>query len=87
METNFKTIIDVRTPSEFMGGHGASSINIPLQEIQQRINEINAMPQPILLCCASGNRSGQATVYLKSLGIDCENGGSWMDVNYKFQTT
>jgi rhodanese-related sulfurtransferase len=87
METNFKTIIDVRTPSEFVGGHGASSINIPLQEIQQRINEINAMPQPILLCCASGNRSGQATVYLKSLGIDCENGGSWMDVNYKFQTT
>ena len=87
METNFKTIIDVRTPSEFMGGHVASSINIPLQEIQQRINEINAMPQPILLCCASGNRSGQATVYLKSLGIDCENGGSWMDVNYKFQTT
>jgi rhodanese-related sulfurtransferase len=87
METNFKTIIDVRTPSEFVGGHVASSINIPLQEIQQRINEINAMPQPILLCCASGNRSGQATVYLKSLGIDCENGGSWMDVNYKFQTT
>ena len=87
METNFKTIIDVTTPSEFVGGHVASSINIPLQEIQQRINEINAMPQPILLCCASGNRSGQATVYLKSLGIDCENGGSWMDVNYKFQTT
>jgi rhodanese-related sulfurtransferase len=87
METNFKTIIDVRTPSEFVSGHVASSINIPLQEIQQRINEINAMPQPILLCCASGNRSGQATVYLKSLGIDCENGGSWMDVNYKFQTT
>ncbi len=87
METNFKTIIDVRTPSEFVGGHVANSINIPLQEIQQRINEINAMPQPILLCCASGNRSGQATVYLKSLGIDCENGGSWMDVNYKFQTT
>jgi hypothetical protein len=26
-------------------------------------------------------RSGQATAYLKSLGVDCENGGSWLDVN------
>ena len=86
MESHFKTIVDVRTPSEFMGGHAAGSINIPLQEIQTRIEEIANMVQPIVLCCASGNRSGQATVYLKSLGIDCENGGSWMDVNYKFQT-
>ncbi|MFN5793565.1 MAG: rhodanese-like domain-containing protein [Bacteroidota bacterium] len=86
MESHFKTIVDVRTPSEFMGGHVVGSINIPLQEIQTRIEEIANMVQPIVLCCASGNRSGQATVYLKSLGIDCENGGSWMDVNYKFQT-
>jgi rhodanese-related sulfurtransferase len=76
-------VIDVRTPAEFMGGHVAGSINIPLQEIQQRVDEIKTMQQPIVLCCASGGRSGQATQYLKSLGIDCENGGSWMDVNYK----
>jgi len=86
METNLKTVIDVRTQSEFMGGNVVGSINIPLQEIQARLNEISNLPQPIVLCCASGNRSGQATVYLQSLGIDCENGGSWMDVNYKFQT-
>lgn len=78
---NKQTIVDVRTPGEFMGGHVAGSINIPLQEIQQRIEEIKALPQPIILCCASGNRSGQATSYLKSLGIDCSNGGSWIDVN------
>ena len=78
-------VIDVRTPSEFMGGHVAGSINIPLQEIQQRVDEIKKMQQPIILCCASGNRSGQATQYLQSLGIDCENGGSWLDVNYELQ--
>ena len=78
---NKQTIVDVRTPGEFMGGHVEGSINIPLQEIQQRIEEIKALPQPIILCCASGNRSGQATSYLKSLGIDCSNGGSWIDVN------
>lgn len=79
--SNKQTIVDVRTPGEFMGGHVAGSINIPLQEIQQRIDEIKALPQPIILCCASGNRSGQATSFLKSHGIDCSNGGSWLDVN------
>jgi rhodanese-related sulfurtransferase len=80
--TNQKmTIIDVRTPGEFMGGHVVGSINIPLQEIQNRADEIKALSQPIVLCCASGMRSGQATVYLKSLGVDCENGGSWLDIN------
>jgi len=78
---NNKMIIDVRTPGEFMGGHVAGSINIPLQEIQQRLDEIKSFQQPIVLCCASGGRSGQATAFLKHHGVDCENGGSWFDVN------
>lgn len=80
---NSKTVIDVRTPDEFMGGHVTGSINIPLHEIQQRTEEIRRMPQPIILCCASGNRSGLATAYLQGAGITCENGGSWLDVNHK----
>ncbi len=83
--SNKKIIIDVRTPGEYMGGHVAGSINIPLQEIQQRVDEIKAMHKPVVLCCASGNRSGQAASFLKSHGIDCENGGSWLSVNYAFQ--
>lgn len=74
------TIVDVRSPSEFMGGHVAGSINIPLQEIPKRLAEFKKM-ENIVLCCASGNRSGQADMYLKQNGIVCENGGSWMDVN------
>ncbi len=77
------TIVDVRTIEEFRGGHVAGSINIPLQEVVARVEEIKALPQPIIFCCASGGRSGQATQYFKSLGIDCENGGSWLDVNYQ----
>lgn len=76
-----QTIVDVRTPGEFMGGHVAGSINIPLQEIQERLEEVKALGQPIILCCASGNRSGQATSFLRSQGIECTNGGSWLDVN------
>lgn len=80
------TIIDVRTREEFMGGHVAGSINIPLQNIPEQAEEIRAMATPIVLCCASGNRSGQATAFLNRLGIQCENGGSWLDVNYSVQS-
>ncbi|MCR9173493.1 MAG: rhodanese-like domain-containing protein [bacterium] len=78
---DFKTIVDVRTTAEFAGGNVAGSINIPLQEIQQREEEVMNLEQPVLFCCLSGGRSGQATQYFKSKGLDCENGGGWTDVN------
>lgn len=82
MEKN-PTVVDVRTPGEFMGGHVAGSINIPLQEITLRLQEIKKLPQPIVLCCASGNRSGQAQAFLSAQGVHCTNGGSWMEVNFE----
>ncbi len=75
------TIVDVRTPAEFMGGHVAGSINIPLNELPDHLNELKAMKN-IILCCASGMRSMNAAGFLKQNGIECINGGSWMDVNY-----
>ena len=47
------TIVDVRSQMEFQGGHVAGSINIPLQEVPNRVQEFADMPQPLLLCCAS----------------------------------
>ncbi len=76
------TIVDVRTPAEFMGGNVKGSINIPLQEIPKRMEEIKSFKQPLVLCCASGGRSGQAHGYLAQQGIECFNAGSWLDVNY-----
>jgi phage shock protein E len=75
------TIIDVRTRPEFLGSNVKDSINIPLNEIMQRIEEIKSLPQPIILCCASGSRSGQAAAFLKNRGINCRNGGSWIWLN------
>ena len=77
---NKRTIVDVRTPAEFNGGHVDGSINIPLSEIPNRLSEIKKLAQPIILCCASGGRSGQATTFLMGKGIQCENAGSWVDV-------
>jgi rhodanese-related sulfurtransferase len=76
------TIVDVRTREEFSSGHVAGSINIPLNEIQDQFKEIQNLKLPLILCCASGNRSGQAQHYLSQKEIDCRNGGSWLDVNY-----
>lgn len=80
MISNGAKIVDVRTPGEFQGGHVAGSRNIPLDKVSSKMNEIKKMG-PVVLCCASGARSGQATSMLKSQGVDCVNGGSWLSVN------
>lgn len=77
------TVVDVRTKEEFSGGNVAGSINIPLQEVVERESEIMELKQPVLFCCASGGRSGQATQYFQSKGLECENGGGWMQANSK----
>ena len=68
-ETNC-TIVDVRSHEEFMGGHVANSINIPLQTIPERIEELKGLNAPVVLCCASGNRSGQACKIMEQLGFE-----------------
>lgn len=76
-------IIDVRSPEEFMGGNVMGSKNIPLQEVPKRVDEFKSIDKPIVLCCASGNRSGMATAMLQQQGLtDVYNGGGWLDVNY-----
>lgn len=78
---NGATIVDVRSPGEFQGGAVAGSINIPLNTVESEVEKFKAMKAPIILCCASGNRSGQATRFLQAQGVNCINGGGWMSVN------
>ena len=76
------TIIDVRTPGEFMMGNVEGSINIPLNEVPSRVEEFKTIEGDIVLCCASGGRSGQATMFLKQNGLlNVCNGGGWQTVN------
>ena len=73
-------VIDVRTPEEYSRGHIEGSKNIPLNQVSGKVNQIKNLGKPVVLCCASGIRSGRATSMLKSKGITCENGGSWKSV-------
>ena len=76
------TIIDVRTSAEFQGGHAADSVNIPVNELMRRIDEVKSLKTPLVVCCASGGRSSMAAQLLKQQGIACHDAGSWVNVNY-----
>lgn len=78
---NGAVIVDVRTPQEFTGGNVKGSKNIPLAELDSNVEKIKSWNKPVVLCCASGMRSGQATRILKSAGVECTNGGGWLKVN------
>jgi len=71
------TIIDVRNPDEFRGGHIDGSINIPLSSLVQNISKFNK-DKPIITCCASGMRSASAKSVLITNGFtQVYNGGGW----------
>ena len=78
---NDATIVDVREPWEFAEGHVEGAINIPLMNIFTNVEQFQSMERPIVLCCASGGRSGQALALLQAKGIqDIYNGGGWREV-------
>lgn len=76
-------IVDVRTKGEFSGGAISGSKNIPLQQIAVKAAEIKKWNKPVILCCASGMRSGSATGILKGKGIEAMNGGGWASLSNK----
>ncbi len=79
-------LLDVRTPAEFVqDGRVAQSILIPLQELEQRLNELPT-DKPIVCICRSGNRSATACDLLRSRGYEAINvaGGmrAWKAAGY-----
>lgn len=69
-------VIDVRTAGEFSGGAFPGAINIPLDELQMRIQELGNSDRDITLYCASGARSAYGQRVLNQLGFsNVKNGG------------
>src|SRR5574338_1695087 len=78
---NGAVVIDVRTAYEFDSGHVPNSINIPVDRISLNITRIKDMKKPVIFCCTSGHRSGQAVAVMKKSGFhETYNGGSWENV-------
>ncbi len=62
------TIVDVRTPEEFSGGHLRQSKNVPLAQLGERIGELDKA-QPVLVVCASGPRATRAAAQFRRAGF------------------
>jgi rhodanese-related sulfurtransferase len=76
-------IIDVRSKSEFQGGHIKQSLNIPLQSLEGQLQRV-PKNRVIITCCASGMRSANAATMLKSHGYkEVYNGGGWQSLQNK----
>lgn len=70
-------IIDVRSAPEYASGNAPDSVNIPLPELANRLAEV-PKKVPVVLCCASGTRSGMAAILLKKNGYaQVHNLGAW----------
>jgi len=76
------TLIDVREEMELITeGSVPNAIHIPLDEVEDRIEEIEQLEKPLVIFCRSGNRSGKAIDFLESEGIsDLYNGMGFRDV-------
>jgi rhodanese-related sulfurtransferase len=73
-------LVDVRTPEEFAEGHVNASMNIPLDELSNRMEEFKGK-ENIIVFCRSGARSGMAKSILNQAGFEnVVNGGPWTDV-------
>ena len=80
-------LLDVRTVTEFDGplSHIAGAVLLPIQELEQRVDELNEHKEKeIIVICRSGNRSQSGTRILISHGFNAVNmlGGmkAWNDL-------
>ena len=66
------TLLDTRTAGEFAGGHVHGFVNIPVDELRQRLGELPA-GKPVYVMCQSGLRSYLSCRVLSQHGFDCYN--------------
>ncbi|MDF6045393.1 rhodanese-like domain-containing protein [Streptomyces sp. JH14] len=85
------TVIDVRTPGEYAGGHLPGALNIPLDQIQRALPDIRhaADRGDVLVVCASGARSENACRILAENNITTATlsggTGAWAADGYDLQ--
>jgi len=81
---NGAVIVDVRTPGEYAGGHIRGSLNIPVDQLKNKLSQIKNKEKAVITCCASGMRSATAKMILQSSGYrEVYNGGAWYSLQNK----
>jgi phage shock protein E len=81
---NGATILDVRSKSEYAGGHIQGSMNISVDTLRNNLGKLKDKNKPIITCCASGMRSASAKSILVANGFtQVHNGGGWNSLQNK----
>lgn len=62
-------VIDVRSPDEFHAAHVEGAVNIPLDTLDARANELRRDAQIVTVCGKGGGRSDRAAALLRSIGF------------------
>jgi phage shock protein E len=62
-------LLDVRTPGEYAAGHLEGAVNVPVQVLATRLDELGAHERPIVVYCRSGHRSANAAALLRDAGF------------------
>ena len=74
-------LVDVRTPAELYEIAIDGAVNIPMDQVPQRLNEFKDMKGDIVVFCRSGARSESVKHYLMQNGIsNVVNGGGVADI-------
>ena len=66
------TLLDTRTPGEYRRGHIEGFVNIPVDELRERLGELSP-GKPVYVICQSGLRSYIACRILAGYGFECYN--------------
>ena len=69
------TLLDVRTPGEFGGSHLPGAKNIPVDELEARVAELDTS-RPVVTYCAAGVRSARAASLLRTKGFTVHDLGT-----------
>jgi rhodanese-related sulfurtransferase/tetratricopeptide (TPR) repeat protein len=65
-----QAVLDVRTPEEFAAGHVPGARNIPVQQLESRLGELDgARSGPLVVYCRTGHRAGIALQVLAAHGF------------------
>ena len=62
-------IVDLRSSEAFNSGHITASINIPVNDVSRRSNEIISSTKSVVLVCETGSSSTNAGETLKKEGL------------------
>ncbi len=66
------TVVDVREPGEYVGGHVPGALLMPMGQLPSRAGELDRH-HPVYVICASGNRSRAMSDYLVRSGFDARS--------------